>query len=106
MRTAVTKIRELLQSKEVIDSESVIVHFVEYSASSLDIRLICQVLDKDFKAFMALRESLYLEIMDIVEGLGMSFAYPSQSLYIEQLPEGRPATVEPSDALAPQSDEA
>lgn len=87
MRAAISDIRDLLQNTEQIDSESVIVHFVEFGGSSLDLRIICQVLLSDWREFTQLKEELYLEIMGIVERLGIDFAFPSQSVYIESLPE-------------------
>ena len=87
MRALLDEIRALLQKQEDIDDDSIIAHFVDMSASSLDVRVICQVLNPDFRQFMALKESLFLEIMGIAERLGMDFAFPSQSLYIESLPQ-------------------
>ena len=86
MRAVVEAIRNMLQNRENIDPESVIVHFVDFSASSLDVLVICQILLADWREFTSLKESLYLEIMGIVEELGISFAFPSQSLYIEDMP--------------------
>ena len=87
MRDVAQRIRELLQNYEGIDPESVIVHFVDFNASSLDVRVICQVLLPDFRKFMATKEAIFLEIMAIVESLGMDFAFPSRSLYIESTPD-------------------
>ena len=89
MRAVVSEIREFLQQTENVDPDSVIVHFVDFSASSLDVLVICQVLLADWRQFTALKESLYLEIMGIVERLGLSFAFPSQSLYIESTPDSK-----------------
>ena len=86
MRAVVEAIRNMLQNRENIDPESVIVHFVDFSASSLDVLVICQILLADWREYTSLKESLYLEIMGIVEELGISFAFPSQSLYIEDMP--------------------
>lgn len=83
MRSLLGDIRELLQSIDDIDSDSVIVHFVNFSASSLDVRVVCQVLLTDWRQFSALKEKLYLDIMDMIERRGLRFAYPSQSVYIE-----------------------
>lgn len=99
MRALLEEIRVLLQNTEEVDTDSILVHFVDMSASSLDVRVICQVLNPDFRQFMARKESLFLEIMGIAERLGIEFAFPSQSLYIESLP-GTPVTDE-ADAEAP-----
>jgi len=39
-----------------------------------------------FTDYMTLKEELILEIIDIVRDNGSEFAYPSTSLYVEQLP--------------------
>lgn len=86
LRAVVTEIRDLLQNTEDVDPNSVIVHFVDFSSSSLDVRIICQVLLADWREFAARKESVYLEIMGVVERLGIEFAFPSQSVYIESVP--------------------
>ena len=82
MRALVHDIRGLLQNTDDVDPDSVIVHFVDFSASSLDVLVRCQVLLADWRAFTALKEKLYLQIMDRVEQLDLRFAFPSQSVYI------------------------
>ena len=62
-------------------------HFVAFNSSSLDVRIICQVLLSDWREFTAKQENVFLEIMGIVERLGIGFAFPSRSIYIETLPE-------------------
>ncbi len=86
LRALTEAVRELLQNTEDVDTESVIVHFVDFNSSSLDVRVICQVLLTDWREFTALKEALLLEIMGIVERLGISFAFPSRSIYIEDAP--------------------
>ncbi len=86
LQDVVSQIRELLQNTEDVDPETVVVHFVDFNSSSLDVRVICQVLLPDFREFMAKKEALYLEIMAIVESLGLSFAFPSRSVYMEPMP--------------------
>ena len=86
LRAVVSEIRELLQNTEDVDAESVIVHFTDFNSSSLDVRIICQVLLADWREFTARKEDVYLEIMGIVERLGIEFAFPSRSVYIESAP--------------------
>ena len=86
LRAVVGEIRELLQNSDDIDPESAIVHFVEFGDSSLNVRIICQVLLSDWREFTAKQEEVLLAIMGIVEGLGISFAFPSRSVYVESLP--------------------
>jgi MscS family membrane protein len=86
IRALIQHIRDLLDKTEDVNSDSIVVHFVELGASSLDILVIAQILLPDWGEYTALKEDLYLEIMEIVEKLGLSFAFPSQSLYIESMP--------------------
>ena len=87
LRAVVAEIREMLENTDDVDPESIIVHFVDFSSSSLDVRIICQVLLADWREFAAKKESVYLAIMDIVERLGIDFAFPSRSIYIETAPD-------------------
>ena len=87
MRDVVQAIRELLENTDDVDPETVMVHFVDFNASSLDVRVICQVLLPAFGEFIAKKEAVFLDIMAIVESLGIDFAFPSHSLYIESTPE-------------------
>ena len=105
MRSLLGDIRELMQGIDDIDSDSVIVHFVDFSASSLDVRVVCQVLLADWRQFSALKEKLYLDIMDMIERRGLRFAYPSQSVYIENSDAGAAAHPEERPILS-ASDEA
>ena len=86
MRQVVCEIRELLKNTEDIDPETVIVHFIDFDSSSLNVRVIAQVLLTDWKEFTARKEAVFLDIMGIVERLGIDFAFPSRSLYIESTP--------------------
>jgi len=86
LRAVVEAIRELLLNSEDVDPETVIAHFVDFNSSSLDVRIICQILFADWREYTARKETLLLEIMGIVEDLGISFAFPSRSIYIEDTP--------------------
>ena len=97
MRAVVKEIHDLLQQTENVDPESVIVHFIDFGSSSLDVRVICQILLSDWKGFTASKESIFLEIMGIAEGLDIDFAFPSRSVYIESTPTSRGSQAQPDD---------
>jgi len=86
MEELLHRLREMLRSRESIDPESVIVHFVEFGDSALQVRIIAYALLPDWGEYTAETERINLEIMRIVEELNLSFAFPSQSLYIETFP--------------------
>ena len=100
MRDVVQAIRELLQNTDDIDPDTVMVHFVDLNASSLDVRVICQVLLPDFREFTAMKESVFLDIMAIVESLGIDFAFPSRSIYIESTPGSAAGQAQADDETA------
>ncbi|MBM0636444.1 mechanosensitive ion channel family protein [Campylobacter sp. VicNov18] len=58
----------------------------EFADSSINIELYFYTKEVDGKAFREARESLMLEFMRIIEKNGLSFAFPSRSIYIENLP--------------------
>lgn len=91
--TSSTQLREfcrrvdiLLRSREDVIQDSVTVFFLGFGGSSLDVRMIANFLIPDWTAFQMEQQEVMLQIMDIVEYMGLDFAFPSQSLYIEQTP--------------------
>jgi len=61
------------------------VHIDSFSASSIDILMYAFTKTTDWLAWLKVKEQLLLEIKTIVEEEGASFAFPSQSLYIEAM---------------------
>ena len=55
----------------------------ELAASSIDIRVLCYANPVGFTDFSKIKQNLVFEIIKIVRGNGSEFAYPSQSIYIE-----------------------
>ena len=86
MRDILQQIRDMLKDRDTIDTESVIVNFVEFDDSALNIRIIAYILLADWAEFTTEQEQINLEIMDIVETVGVSMAFPSTSVYIESYP--------------------
>lgn len=58
----------------------------EFAESSINIELSFYIKAIDSKNFIEARQELMLEFMRIVEKNGLSFAFPSRSIYIENLP--------------------
>lgn len=83
MRALLNSIGEMLKGREHVDEESVIVHFTEFGDSALKIRVIAYVLLADWGEFTTEQELINLEIMQIAESLGVSMAFPTTSVYIE-----------------------
>lgn len=89
MQRLLDRLREMLAARETVEEGTVVVHFTEFGSSSLDVLIRCNVMLPDWGEWAAERERINLAVMDIVNELGMSFAFPSRSLYVEHLPDPR-----------------
>lgn len=58
-----------------------------FNDSSIDILLYCFTKSTVWGTWLEIKEQLAYRIKEIVEEAGTSFAFPSQSLYVESLPE-------------------
>ena len=56
----------------------------QFAASSIDIRLICFTKTKQFQEWLNVKDTLALEVKNIVEKNKASFAFPSTSIYVEK----------------------
>lgn len=80
------QIREYLKSQETVEADSVIVNFINFGDSALEVLVRAYVTIADWDQFTLEKERINLEVMDIVRSAGVDIAFPSQSLYIENLP--------------------
>ncbi len=93
LRKVVAGIRDYVQSNEAFETDpkkvSTFVVVDAFAGSSIDIMLYCFTKTTNWGEWLAIKEALALEIKEIVEGSGAGFAFPSTSLYVEQLPLGK-----------------
>ena len=84
MEKLLADLREAVLEVEGVDRASgVLAEFVEFGPSSLDISLIYYTKRIDLAYFNATKRRANLVIMRIVDKNGLSFAFPSTSVYIE-----------------------
>ena len=103
MDALVTEIRELIAVQPEVDPNSIMVYFRDLNASSLDIWLVYETPDPDFKKHMTVKQRLNLAIMRAVEARGLSFAFPTQTIELagpiaERMADGRARDEAPNDA--------
>ncbi|MDH3519170.1 MAG: mechanosensitive ion channel family protein [Myxococcales bacterium] len=91
MRYLLVELRKMLYAHPKTLPDPCRVRFVNLGAYSLDLEIFVFIDTRDWNDFMAVREDIYLRVMDIVSASGASFAYPSQTLYLGR-DEGRNAT--------------
>jgi MscS family membrane protein len=82
LRWVLVEIRTLLYAHPRVEPDGARIRFVGFGAYSLDLEIFAYVRTTDFAEFLAIREDLYLRIMDIVAASGSGFAFPSQTTYL------------------------
>jgi MscS family membrane protein len=83
-------IEQMLRSHEGISQkDSLMVYFDSFGDSSLNIFIYTFTATANWAKYLEIREDIHIRIMQIVEDNGSSFAFPSQSIYVESLPEAQ-----------------
>ncbi len=82
MEAVVEDIRKIILAEPEVDKSSVMVFFRDLNATSLDIWLVYLTQDGDFRNHMDLRQRLNGAFMRAVGARGLTFAFPTPSVYI------------------------
>jgi MscS family membrane protein len=93
MEAVVEEIRQLVLREADINPASVMVYFRDYSESSLDIWLAYVVKSSDFEQSLRVKQRLNLAIMRAVEGRGLAFAFPTQTMHLPETIVGKLAAM-------------
>ncbi len=86
MEELVSKIRLLLSHDPQVYPQDISVTFDNMNSSSLDIRIVCYCKILSSADFFLFKEKINLALLDLLEEVGTSAAFPSTSVYIEQMP--------------------
>lgn len=101
MATIVADIKAMLQEHEDIDSdETLIVNFLAFNASSLDIMVYTFTKTTQWVRFHEVKQDVLLKISDIIEGYGAEVAFPTRTLH---LPDGVRLSGSQSDGSSDKS---
>ena len=83
----VEEIKYMLHNHEGISQkDTLLVNFESFGDSSLNIFIYTFTATANWDKYLNIREDVHLKIMQIIEDNNSSFAFPSQSIYVEQLP--------------------
>jgi len=74
--------RQLLSHHPSIERESARARLTSFGAQAIEIELFAYILTADYGAFVEIRESVLLQIAQIVETSGAAFAIPTQFIYM------------------------
>jgi MscS family membrane protein len=101
MQGFVEGVRAILKSNPVVRQEYYEVHFSSFGASSLNVLVYAFFKTDSWTTELSEKHNVLLDIMSLAEELGVSFAFPTQTLHLESV-----ATPEKSSGTAIQDDAA
>ncbi|TFB21338.1 mechanosensitive ion channel family protein [Filobacillus milosensis] len=83
LEEVVERINELLTNHEDIHQETIFVTFDKYNDSSLDIFLYFFTKTTAWGEFLEVKQNINFRIMEILEEEGVSVAFPSRTIYLD-----------------------
>ncbi|WP_456393926.1 mechanosensitive ion channel family protein [Nitratifractor sp.] len=88
MRRVTEDLRSMLQRHPgIAHDQTLLIRFDRFEDSYLGIFVYTFTNTSDWERYLEIKEDINLKIMEIVENNGLSFAFPSQSIYVEKLPD-------------------
>lgn len=84
IRNVLRGLEEVLRGHPKLWPDTVIVRFVGFGESSLNIDVMAWFQTSDWGEFLGIREQVLLEFMAVVEREGSSFAYPTQTIHVQR----------------------
>lgn len=87
LESSMRKIKSLLKDHADIHADTIAVYFEKLGESSLDLYVDCFAKTSLLSDYMFIRSDINLKIMRIFNEEQIDFALPSQSIYVERLPE-------------------
>jgi MscS family membrane protein len=82
LRHVLIGLKRLLVAHARVLPDPARIRFVGFGAYSLDLEVFAYVDTPNWDEFLAIREDLMLQIIEVVEASGTGFAFPSQTLYV------------------------
>jgi MscS family membrane protein len=81
-------IRKVILEHDLTDKDNIQVSFNNLADSSLDILVIFHLLVTDYSSELKGRHEVLVQIMELAERMGVTFAFPTRTLLIEGSPGG------------------
>ncbi|MCB0640262.1 MAG: mechanosensitive ion channel family protein, partial [Phaeodactylibacter sp.] len=80
-----TGLRQMIQAHPLIMPEGFLVRFTELANSSLNIMFRCRIQTNDYDEELRVKQELNLGFLRLARAVGVSFAFPSTSVYVESM---------------------
>lgn len=84
LQQAAQGIRSLLKNHPDVDPQVIVVNFDEFSAYSLDLQIYYFTTKTSWGDYMKVKEDINLQILDLLESIGVEIAFPTQTLICEK----------------------
>jgi MscS family membrane protein len=79
-----SSLRALLANDPTVEPATSRVRFVKLGPYSMDVEVFAYLMVPDYTEFLARQEAILARIVELVPGAGTGFAFPSQTLYLQQ----------------------
>ena len=83
LRDVLSKIQELVENHRRVEQDTKRIRLIGFGERGMEIEIYLYVLTADTLTFFEIRETLLLEIAEIVEASGSGFAGPTEFVYLE-----------------------
>ncbi len=83
MRAAIEGIERILAEHPGVDQDYKLVKFDEFEDSALSIFLYYFSASKVWEEYLQVRQEVNMQIMELLESLGLEFAFPSRTVYLQ-----------------------
>ena len=74
--------------KEIVSSDNRVrfdrAHFFNFGDSALQFEVVYYVLSSEYNVFMDIQQEIYFNIFEKFNAMGIDFAYPTQTLFVEK----------------------
>jgi MscS family membrane protein len=84
MEFLVDALRQMLEDNQRVVQTSVVVNFVEFGASSLDIILVCLVRVSSWEEIQQAKHEINIAVMRLLAQHGLEIAFPTRTIVLEQ----------------------
>lgn len=100
LRQITTEIEARLRQEPSLWPDNTIVRVIAFADSAITIRVRAWFLVPDLVSFLAVQHELLLAFIEIVEGAGSSFAFPSRTVYHVHPSEGQEQVERPANTTS------
>ena len=90
-------VKNIIKANEYTRKDYFQVVFSGYGASSLDVLLYFFLKVPDWSQELVQRQNVYLEIKRLARDIGVDFAFPTQTLHVESMPQDNQVSKEISN---------